>query len=113
MNVEEARGIVTRMCMDLETFAEISPDELEAIETAMPPQVARSTSKEGWFRMELRYTPPNWEARIRAILSRPRDGAALELARALTVVWRAEKAESRVPGDLVGAVARITGESVF
>ena len=114
MNVKEARELVTRMCMGLETFAEISPDEFAAIETASPPQVARSTSEEGWFRLELRYVDPNWNARLRALFAAPKDGTDLvELSRALVVVWQAEGARERVPDDLVREVERRVGRPVF
>lgn len=112
MNVEAARSIVTQRCMHLQDYAEISPDELAAIETATPPQVARSA--EGWFRLELRYVDPNWDARLRWLFSAPKDGTDLvELARALAIVWRAEDAKERVPDDLVREVERLTGRPVF
>jgi hypothetical protein len=111
VELEEARQIVTAMCQRIEDYAAVDEDTWERLaETERP--VGGSNMANG-IRVGLSITPPDWDARIRAILAAPIEGAELELAEALTVVWRAEDAQGRVPDDLVREVERITGERVF
>lgn len=110
MDLEDARATVTAMCRRPEDYATV--DELWArlAETEKP--VSESEVHDG-VRIGLSFTPADWDTRLRAVFAAPVDGADLELAEALTVVWRAEDAQGRVPDDLVREVERITGEPVF
>lgn len=110
-DLEEARATVSTMCRSVEDYAAVDEGTWEHLaETER--SVGGSTVANG-IRVELSITPPDWDARIRAILAAPIDGSDTELAEALVTVWRAEDAQGRVPDDLVRAVERVVGESVF
>ena len=111
VELEEARQIVTSMCRRPEKYATVDEQTRARLaETEKP--VSASEVQDG-VRMEITISPPDWDTRLRAIFAAPQDGADLELARALAVVWGAEEARERVPEDLVRAVERVTGERVF
>lgn len=111
MELEEARQVITSMCRKPEEYATVGEETWERLaETEKP--VSQSEVHDG-VRMEMTFSPPDWDTRLRAIFAAPKNGSEVRLAQALTVVWREEDAKSRVAEDLVRAVERIIGEPVF
>ncbi len=111
-DLEQARETVTTMCRDFADHADVSEATWAQIAEFEQPE-PETVDEDGGVRVSISLTPADWDSRIMAILTRPRIGSDIKLARALTVVWRAEDAESRVAEDLVCEVERITGERVF